>query len=171
MRAMLIAVPFAFSIAGCSGSGSPAPDTGDTATPSATASPTISPEPGASATGDAFAEPLPGPTDKDPLSLLVYWKGAIESGDFAAANKAWRAGTTPAAVPQGTSPAIVSVGLGQQEGAAGSIYFTVPVTVTVDGPDGEQIPATGTLTARRVNDVEGASAEQFSWRIVSIDWN
>ncbi|MDR7101053.1 hypothetical protein [Croceicoccus sp. BE223] len=170
MRIAILAVPlFVMATAGCSGGEAPAPAPGDTEAVPAPAGPEavpiVTPPPSGS-----YGGTLPGPTDKDPQTLLTYWQGAVEAGDPAAADKAWRSGTTPVRPPTGNGPAVVAFGPGQTEGAAGSLYFTAPVTVTVEGPDGEPIPATGTLTARRVNDVDGATAEQLSWRIVSIDW-
>lgn len=137
------------------------------ATPSASATP--QPVPTASATVDT-ARALPGPTDKDPQALLTYWKGAVEAGDTAAAAKAWRSGIMPATMPSGNGAIRVAFGEGQTEGAAGSSYFTVPVTITAGDAAGSPVTTEGTLTARRVNDVDGASAEQLSWRIVAIDW-
>lgn len=177
MRLSTAAAPIALiaaTLSACSGGGVPAEEASDTPTEAATPLPTDrappGPAPTASATPPAFTGTLPGPTDKDPQSIVAYWKGAIEAGDYAAADKAWRTGITPDVTPKGTSPAVVTFGPGNTEGGAGSLYFTAPVTVTVNGPDGEPIPTTGTFTARRVNDVDGASSEQLSWRIVSIDW-
>ena len=54
----------------------------------------------------------------------------------------------------------VTVGTGDQEGAAGSLYYTAPVTIT---DDARRI--TGELTLRRVNDVDGPTAEQMRWHL------
>lgn len=54
----------------------------------------------------------------------------------------------------------VTIGVGDQEGAAGSIYYTAPVTI-VDGPR----RMAGIVTLRRVNDVPGATAEQLRWHL------
>lgn len=115
---------------------------------------------------------LPGAQDKDPQALLDYWKAAIESGDYAAAAKAWNdEALAQQQQDYGQTAPRVTYGEQQLEGAAGSSYLTVPVTISAIGPDGESIDRTGTMTARRVNDVPGASAQQLSWRIRSIDWN
>jgi hypothetical protein len=55
--------------------------------------------------------------------------------------------------------------LGQTEGAAGSIYTTVPV---VFYGDGFRRPASVIL--RRLNDVPGSTEEQRRWHIERIDW-
>jgi hypothetical protein len=59
---------------------------------------------------------------------------------------------------------------GDQEGAAGSIYLSVPMTVsgTVDGKTVSR-PATAIL--RRVNDVPGSTDAQRRWHIERIDWS
>lgn len=57
---------------------------------------------------------------------------------------------------------VVTIGTGAQEGAAGSLYYTAPVTI-VDGAR----TLRGEMTIRRVNDVDGASPEQLRWHIES----
>lgn len=61
---------------------------------------------------------------------------------------------------------VVTVGKGQQEGGAGSLYYTAPVTI-VDG----QRTVRGEVTMRRVNDVDGATPEQLRWHIESSSLN
>lgn len=58
------------------------------------------------------------------------------------------------------SAPVVQIGTGQQEGAAGSLYTTAPVTIT----DGKRT-IRGEITLRRANDVPGATAEQLRWHI------
>nr|WP_257575313.1 hypothetical protein [Sphingomonas sanguinis] len=53
------------------------------------------------------------------------------------------------------------------EGAAGSVYATVPVTVDAQLDDGRRQRFVGQYVVRRVNDVPGASAEQLRWHIDS----
>jgi hypothetical protein len=55
---------------------------------------------------------------------------------------------------------------GDQEGAAGSIYLSVPLTLSSD--DGRKREATVIL--RRVNDVPGSTEAQRRWHIDRIDW-
>jgi len=116
---------------------------------------------------------LPGPDDKDPQDLLTYWRQAVEAGDVAASRRAWRdmigkGGSAPRWA--NLSGLTVTFGEGQQEGAAGSIYDSLPVTLTGTDSGGKQQTLKGKMTLRRVNDVPGATPEQLSWRIVSIDW-
>lgn len=54
---------------------------------------------------------------------------------------------------------------GEVEGAAGSSYVAVPVTVYGRRRNGEAFRDRGTMTLRRVNDVDGATAEQRRWHI------
>ncbi|MDB5437737.1 MAG: hypothetical protein JWM33_164 [Caulobacteraceae bacterium] len=58
---------------------------------------------------------------------------------------------------------------GQIEGAAGSLYVEVPITVYGKRTSGGDFKQTGTVTLRRVNDVPGSTAEQRLWRIAKID--
>jgi hypothetical protein len=65
----------------------------------------------------------------------------------------------------------VSVGAaGRQEGAAGSIYVTVPLTIagTVDG---KRVSRSAKAVLRRVNDVPGSTEAQRRWHIERIDWD
>ena len=64
----------------------------------------------------------------------------------------------------------VSVGkAGDQEGAAGSIYLSVPVSVSGD-LDGKHTTRSATAIMRRVNDVPGSTDAQRRWHIERIDW-
>lgn len=53
------------------------------------------------------------------------------------------------------------------EGAAGSSFVTVPVRVEALLTDGTRQRFVGTYVLRRVNDVDGATAEQLRWHIAS----
>ena len=63
-------------------------------------------------------------------------------------------GTITLAAPDGT-----------MEGAAGTSYYTAPVTIT--GSNGQEL--TGEIVLSRVNDVPGATPEQLRWRVRSFD--
>jgi hypothetical protein len=58
---------------------------------------------------------------------------------------------------------------GDEEGAAGSIYLSVPLTVS-GSVDGTQVSDRATAILRRVNDVPGSTEEQRHWHIERIDW-
>lgn len=56
-----------------------------------------------------------------------------------------------------------------QEGAAGSIYVSVPLTLS-GSESGRQISRSGKAVLRRVNDVPGSTEAQRHWHIERIDW-
>jgi hypothetical protein len=58
---------------------------------------------------------------------------------------------------------------GGQEGAAGSIYVSVPLIVT-GVAHGEGFHQSRTAILRRVNDVPGSTEAQRHWHIERIDW-
>jgi hypothetical protein len=60
---------------------------------------------------------------------------------------------------------------GTIEGAAGSLYVTVPVQIYGRRKSGEEVHALGQATLRRVNDVPGSTTEQREWHIFRIDLN
>ena len=65
---------------------------------------------------------------------------------------------------------LVTVGkAGDQGGAAGSIYLSVPLSVTGD-LDGKHTTRSATAIVRRVNDVPGSTEAQRRWHIERIDW-
>lgn len=61
---------------------------------------------------------------------------------------------------------------GTMEGAAGSSFYTAPLTITATDADGRPVRYQGEVVLRRVNDVPGASAADVRWHIasVSLDW-
>lgn len=54
------------------------------------------------------------------------------------------------------------------EGAAGSLYAQVQLTLTGELKSGEPYSRTGLVTLRRVNDVPGATEEQLQWHILNV---
>lgn len=60
-------------------------------------------------------------------------------------------------------------GPGQIEGAAGSLYVEVPVVIYGRKATGEELHLHGKAQLRRVNDVDGSTAEQRRWHIAGID--
>ena len=122
--------------------------------------------PGASASASVALDASALHERRDPARLLRYYVAALEQGRWGAAAHAWRsnsgvtAATLRASYDRGRSLS-VEVGKGDEEGAAGSIYYEVPVTLRFAGG----APQRGTLTLRRVNDVPGATPEQLDWRI------
>jgi hypothetical protein len=58
---------------------------------------------------------------------------------------------------------------GEIEGAAGSLFVSVPVVIYGRKKSGEEVHELGEATLRRVNDVPGSTVEQRAWDILRID--
>ena len=104
---------------------------------------------------------------EDPDRLLRFYAAALRAKDWSAAARAWGAasGVTAATLKAAydrPEPALLEVGKAEVEGAAGSLYYEVPVELRFGA---EGAPERGTLTLRRVNDVPGASPEDLRWHI------
>ena len=127
------------------------------------------PQPEATAT--AGPAPVLAPSEsRDPGEVLIGWAKAVSLRDWAAARAYWGdKGAASGLSEQAFAHAWdvvknpdVSLGVGQQEGAAGSSFYTAPVIVA----DGKRRIA-GYVVLRRVNDVPGATPEQLRWHIES----
>ena len=119
------------------------------------------------------------PAPKDPLTtpeaaaVVVNQYGALaERGAFAEAVKLW---TNPTAAAQFNTNledyGKVKLTTGKpenEEGAAGSIFIAVPVTLDLTLRSGSPYQMICKATLRRVNDVPGSTAEQRRWHIESI---
>lgn len=66
----------------------------------------------------------------------------------------------------------VAAPTGTMEGAAGSSYYTAPVTITANDKDGRPARIEGEAVLRRVNDVPGATAAQLRWHFerLTLNW-
>lgn len=66
----------------------------------------------------------------------------------------------------------VAIAQGTTEGAAGSIYYTAPITITAEDESGRPVRMEGEAVLRRVNDVDGATAAQLRWHFgtLTLDW-
>lgn len=139
--------------------------------PSAAASAHVSAQPTAvpPATPPPPAPARP-PSSHDPDVVLRAWGDAIEARDWVTVRAFWgeqgaRSGlseTDFAARWAGLHYPKVTPGKGTGEGAAGSLYYSAPVTIT----DGQRV-IKGDVVLRRANDVEGATPEQLRWHIES----
>jgi hypothetical protein len=118
----------------------------------------------------------PDPRGAQAAADVVHrYYSAIDAGDYSTAWTQWgpdgRPGQSFAAFRHGfdhTASTRVTIGaLPPVEGAAGSSYLTVPVTVEAMLDDGKRQRFVGNYVVRRVNDVDGATAEQRRWHLES----
>lgn len=174
--ALCLAVP----LAGCDRS---QPDTRDLASPGPTAVvpsssrqvetalplPTPVPVPAAAAPA---AEPS---ASRDADVVASAWAHAVEARDWALVRAYWG---EHGAASKLTPPAFaarwnklahpqVTLGPGQEDGAAGSLFYDQPVVITDGVVGGKARRLSGHMVWRRVNDVDGASPEQLRWHIES----
>ena len=163
----LIAALAAVSMVGACGKSAPpdSPDAGASPALAASEAPLELPAPDARSSTGAAMNVLEAPRPA-PEQVLALWGQAIEARDWPRVRALWgdngaASGLSEKAFAarwEGLGRPRVTVGAGQQEGAAGSLYYAAPVEVT----DGTR-KFGGLLTIRRVNDVDGASAEQLRW--------
>jgi hypothetical protein len=111
------------------------------------------------------------------IAIIEQYYAAINSGEYRRAYSFWSdsgaaSGLSFEEFTEGfaeTAEVHVEVGApGRIEGAAGSRYVTLPVVITAVTADGARQSFAGTYTLRR-GVVDGATAEQRSWRIHSAD--
>ena len=125
----------------------------------------------------AQASIAPEPSAADAVAVVREYYAAIGSGEHARAYALWSdggrsSGRTPqqfAAGFAGTRAVRVQPGEpGIVEGAAGSRYVEVPVSVTTTYADGREQRYVGAYVLRRAA-ADGASAGQRAWRIASAE--
>lgn len=109
------------------------------------------------------------PKSVEAAGQVVQQFGAlIEQAQYGEAAKLWGDPAAGAAFTRALRPHThLEIGdLGAAEGAAGSIYTTVPVVFY-----GEGFRRSAQIVLRRVNDVPGSTAAQRRWHIERIDWS
>jgi len=105
--------------------------------------------------------------------VVQHYGALIEQKRWEDAAKLW--GSSEAAADFGTKlksnqETHLEIGeLGRPEGAAGSIYLSVPVTLYGKDAEGKPFRAERTIILRRVNDVPGSTEAQRHWHIERID--
>ncbi len=105
--------------------------------------------------------------------VLVRWAAAVERRDWAAARREWAQATNENSPSEQEmardfedyAQIDVALGQGRVEGAAGSLYYQAPVTITGTTRGGDPYRLQGQVTLRRVNDVPGASPDALSWHL------
>jgi len=131
--------------------------------------------------GSPAAEPG-GPIDPRSAEaagqVMQSYGALIEQKRFGEARRLWSDGSPEAQMSDAQFAASFSdyseVHLqagapGETEGAAGSIYITVPIVFYGKRTDGTAFSRSGTATLRRVNDVPGSTEQQRRWHISGID--
>ncbi len=129
----------------------------------------------------AIASPPASPTDAPPIptdlraarlssrdcaTVALFYSDALFTSQYQQAARAWDKdnGVDGAMLARrfGNMEGLkLDIGEVAEEGAAGSLYCTVQVTLRHDNT-----AQPGTLTLRRVNDVPGATIDQLRWQIV-----
>lgn len=105
---------------------------------------------------------------RDCATVASAYAQALGEKQFSAAAQAWAEpiGTDRLAMGyQKYGKPNLQIGQAREEGAAGSLYCEVTVTLR-DGDNPQSPLKQGTLTLRRANDVPGATPDQLRWRIV-----
>ncbi len=66
----------------------------------------------------------------------------------------------------------VAIPDGTTDGAAGSIYYLAPITISATNEAGRPVRFEGETVLKRVNDIDGATPEQLRWRFdrLTLDW-
>lgn len=119
----------------------------------------------------------PAATDKTSpaaaRAVVADYAALAATGDFPAAAKLWSdaadAAQFSAMLEDYPKVAMMPGEPASEEGAAGSLYVTVPVAMNLTLRSGSPYEMTCKAVLRRVNNVPGATAEQLKWRIQSID--
>lgn len=106
-------------------------------------------------------------------ALVEAYAGLAEKGSFEDAAKLWTDRTAAAQFASSLEdyPNVrLTAGTPfDEEGAAGSIFIAVPLTLDLTLRSGSPYQMRCKATLRRVNDVPGSSDEQRRWHIESID--
>ena len=161
------------ALAACSRPAPEQPDASALASSAAEAAAAASAEamPSANPAGSPAAPPELPSESRDPAKVVVAWAKTMSLKRWGSAHLYWgdygaRSGLTLAqfAAKWGklTNPEF-ELHAGDTEGGAGSLYYTAPI-VLIDG----KRQTRGEIVLRRVNDVDGASAEQLRWHIESL---
>jgi hypothetical protein len=125
----------------------------------------------------AVTEPK-GPIDpksaEGAAQVVQHYGALIEQKRFAEAEKLWgdsTAATRMTAQLKSYSEAHLQIGKPKDmEGAAGSIYITVPA-VLYGAINAKSVHRSGDVILRRVNDVPGSTQAERRWHIDRIDWS
>ena len=167
---MLVAAAVALGASGCGGSEKDANLAGNAVSAAAA-------DGGAEA--NALANDFESASPSNPKSpaaakaVVADYAALAEKGQFTQAAKYWTNATAAAQFASTLEDyPKVKMTAGEpsdEEGAMGSIFITVPLTLDLTLRSGSPYQMTCKAAVRRVNDVPGSSAEQRRWHIESID--
>lgn len=119
------------------------------------------------------------PIDRSPAAaraVVQRYYAAIDRGDYAVAYRLWdrggqASGQSLAGFTRGfarTRRTCVRTGAPTDgDGAAGSVFVTIPVRVDAVLKNGARQHFAGSYVLRRVNDVDGATPQQLRWHLAS----
>jgi len=118
-------------------------------------------------------------TEKGARNVLLSFARAIELKQFdqawallSPADKAKWSRARFAAMFADLGKITVAIPTGEMEGAAGSSFYSAPVTITADDKDGRPVRIEGKAVLRRTNDVPGSTEAQRRWHFetLTLDW-
>lgn len=163
----------ALMLGACGQGGEPSPEPSDTPTIAANPTPIVPaptlPAPGTAKLPAQVAD-YPMLQSKDCAEVARFYLDALAAGEFDKAALVWNDPVVDAArleaVLSGYAKPQVEAGKPVVEGAAGSLYCTVPGSLT-DASDLAKPPVEGELVLRRANDVPGATPDQLRWTLQS----
>ena len=160
-----------------------APDGGNSEVADQTAAPTPAPVPDPSPTPSASAAPRPDTVSEAPFTddseqgaanVVQTYFALIEAGKYRQAWALWRDGgkgsglSAPAFAQSFAKYAEYHAEIGapgRVDAGAGQRYVTVPVKTYGTLRTGKPFAMAGNVTLHRTADIDGATAEQKSWRI------
>ena len=143
------------------------PDTNEAVTEAASPNPTRAAEP-------RTQTPVDDTSAAAAAEIVEQYAAFLEQGRFADAHRLsgdnQQSDTAFAATFDQFATIEAAVGKpGGMEGAAGSIYVNVPLTLSGKLKGGGKYMVSGPVTLRRANNVPGSTAEQRRWHIYSSD--
>lgn len=166
--------------------GSPEPASEAVATPEPTPAASPPPLPAPSASTNAPARdytpsqlvPEAEKGEEGARNLLLAWAAAMEDRAFGPAyalfgqyaDRTGQSASQYADTFANYRTVNAAIGEGTAEGAAGSIYYEVPVTLSGTTRSGGTYLREGTMTLRRVNDVPGATPAELRWHLERLEW-
>lgn len=117
--------------------------------------------------------------EKGARNVLLAWASAMEDRAFGPAyalfgeyaDRTGQSASEYADTFANYRTVTVAIGDGTSEGAAGSIYYEVPVTLSGTTRSGGTYLREGTMTLRRVNDVPGATPAELRWHLDRLEWD